>query len=100
MDKLTLEYQEQFKDHLIYDPAVFERIDKRVKLHEETQRHPLSSSAACLNVLGAMSLDPNGLRAYLNSFDLGIEEVLKFPSPVECGGLVYTDQGYPPCQYE
>lgn len=94
MNKLSIEYQEKFRDRLIYDPAVFDRIDPHVKLHEETKGHPLSSSAACLNVIGAMSLDPDGLRAYLNSFGLEIDEVLKFPSPVVVGGRAYADEGY------
>lgn len=94
MNKLTIEYQEKFKDRLIYDPTVFDRIDRHVKIHEETRKHPLSSSAACLNVIGATSLDPNGLRSYLNSFGLEIDEVLKFPSPIDCGGCEYNDEGY------
>lgn len=94
MNKLTIEYQQKFDDHLIYDLGVFDRVDKRVKMHEETRTHPLSSSAACVNVLGAMSLDPHALQSYLNSFQLGIDEVLRFPSPVDCGGQKYEDEGY------
>ena len=94
MNKLTLEYQQKFKDHLVFDPTVFDRIDARVKMHEETHRHPLSSSAACLNVIGALSGDPDALRTYLNAFELGIDEVLRFPSSVDCGGLEYADSGY------
>jgi hypothetical protein len=94
MDKLSIEYQERFKENLIFDTTVFDRIDKSVKLHEETKNHPLSSSAACINVLGSMSLDPKGLQCLLNSLNLEVEEVLKFPSPVTYCGRVYNDEGY------
>jgi hypothetical protein len=66
MDKLTIEYQNQFKDRLIYDPTVFECIDPQVKLHDETKGHPLSSSAACLNVLGSLMHQPEELKNFLN----------------------------------
>ena len=89
-----IEYQKKYESRLIFDPTVFNRVDPQVKLHEETKKHPQSSSAACFNVIGAMSLDPRGLCSYLNSFGLEIEEILEFPSQVDCGGLIYNDVGY------
>jgi hypothetical protein len=41
-----------------------------------------------------MSLNPNGLLSYLNSFGLEIDEIIRFPSPVYCGGREYRDEGY------
>jgi len=95
MNKLTIEYQSKFKDHLIYDIKVFEGIDSQVKLHEETKKHPLSSAAACLNVIGSMSLlDPDSLRSFLNKFGLEIEEIVEFPGHINVGGREYQDTGY------
>jgi len=54
-DKLSLEFQAGFSNRLIFDQAVFKRIDPSAKLHEHTEHHPLSSSAACLNVIGGYS---------------------------------------------
>jgi hypothetical protein len=94
MNKLSMEYQKQFASKLIFNPSVFERIDPAVKLHDETKRHPLSSSAACLNVIGSLSDTPDGLTKFLNSFGLEIDELLEFPSPVSFGDRMYHDTGY------
>ena len=94
MNKLSKEFQNQFASHLIYDNAVFERIDPNVKLHDETKRHPLSSSAACINVIGSLSNEPGGLIKFLGSFGLQIEELLDFPSGVSFGDRIYPDKGY------
>lgn len=94
MDKLSLEFQEQFSGHLIFDPSVLEGIDPAVKLHGETKRHPLSSSAACLNVIGSLANSPDGLIKFLRPFGLEIEELYEFPSPVSFGDRIYRDRGY------
>lgn len=94
MNKLTMEFQKQFATNLIFDPSVLERIDPSVKLHDETIRHPLSSSAACLNVIGSMANKPGELIKFLGSFGLEIEELLEFPSPVSFGDRLYRDKGY------
>lgn len=89
-----MEFQKQFATNLIFDPSVLERIDPSVKLHDETIRHPLSSSAACLNVIGSMANKPGELIKFLGSFGLEIEELLEFPSPVSFGDRLYRDKGY------
>ena len=94
MDKLTIEYQNQFKDRLIYYPSVFTCIDPQVKLHEDTKGHPLSSSAACLNVLGSMIHQPEELKNFLNQFGLEIEMIYEFPGNCNVGGRNYSDSGY------
>jgi len=94
MDKLTIEYQNQFKDRLIYDHSVFENIDPKVKLHEETKGNPLSSAAACLNVLGSLIHQPDELISFLNQFGLNIEMLYEFPSNCNIGERIYTDKGY------
>ncbi|MBF0548078.1 MAG: hypothetical protein HQM08_26810 [Candidatus Riflebacteria bacterium] len=93
MKKLSISYQSKFSDRLIYDKSVFERIDPSVKIHEETKRNPLSSSAACLNVIGALSNEPSSLRKFLNTFGLQIDEIIPFPSPANVAGRIYNDKG-------
>ena len=41
MDKLTMQFQRQFNTKLIYDDSVFQNIDPKVKLHEETKNNAL-----------------------------------------------------------
>ncbi len=94
MDKLTIEFQSQFHDRLIYYPAVFDCIDPVVKLHDETKKHPLSSSAACFNVLGSLVHQPEELKNFLNQFGLEIETVYPFPSNSVVGDRNYSDSGY------
>lgn len=94
MNKLTLEHQKQFSSRLLFDPSVLDRIDRMVKVHEEAGGNPLSSAAACLNVIGSLSTDPKGLKKFLESFGLVIEELYEFPTGAELGGRVYQDRGY------
>ena len=89
-----VEYQKKFLKNLIFDPSVIERIDSSVKLHEETKGHPLSSSAACLNVLGSLADKPAELIKFFVSFGLELEEVFEFPSCASIGDRVYRDKGY------
>jgi hypothetical protein len=94
IDKLTINFQNQFKDKLIYDSNVFDNIDKNVKLHDETKIHPLSSAQACINVLGSMMNNPDELICFLNHFDLEIEELIEFPTNCIVDGRRYNDKGY------
>jgi hypothetical protein len=94
MNKLSVNFQNQFKERLIFDESIFENIDLNVKLHEETKNNPLSSSAACLNVLGSLMREPGQLKAFLNQFDLEIEEIYEFPTNSDVGGRMYSDKGY------
>lgn len=94
MDKLTNKFQNQFQSKLIYDESIFENIDPKVKLHGETKINPLSSAAACLNVLGSMMNDPIELKNFLNQFELGIEDIYPFPTNSNVGGRNYADKGY------
>ena len=94
MDKLTKEFQNQFKDRLIYDESVFYNVDSHVKLHDETKGHPLSSAAACINILGSLMFKPEELIIFLNYFGLEIEEFYEFPTNANVGGRNYADKGY------
>ena len=94
MDKLTIDYQRQFIDKLIFDPTIIDYIDPKVRLHEETLVNPLSSSAACLNVLGSLVHQPDELKRFLNQFGLEIETIYEFPCNCVVGGRKYVDSGY------
>jgi hypothetical protein len=94
VNKLDKDFQNRFSDNLIFDGTVMGRIDPAAKLHEETLRHPLSSSAACLNVIGSISCDPEELQRFFASFKLDVEELYEFPHGVTFGGRTYHDKGY------
>jgi len=93
VDKLSIDFQKQFSDKLIFDRNVLDRVDPTAKLHDEALRHPLSSAGACLNVLGSLGSDKESLKTYLNSFGFGITKVFDFPTGADVGGQVYNDQG-------
>lgn len=93
MSKLSLDFQKQFSDKLIFDRGVLDRVDPMAKLHDEALRHPLSSAQACLNVLGTLGADKEELMAYLNGLGFNITQVFDFPTGVDVGGQVYKDQG-------
>jgi len=92
VDKLSIDFQKQFSDKLIFDKTVLDHIDPTAKLHDEALRHPLSSAGACLNVLGSLGSDKEALKAYLNSFGFGITKVFDFPTGTDVGGQVYNDR--------
>lgn len=96
MKKIDGEYQKKYETQNIniYDRSVLMRIDDTVKLHKGTETNGLSSSAACLNVLGSISNDPEQVKEYLNSFGLNIEQIIQFPTGADIGGLKYNDKGY------
>jgi hypothetical protein len=94
MNKLSLNYQRQFEERLIFDKSIFKSIDPRAKLHNQIKGNPLSSAASCLNVIGSLANRPDNLMKYLNSFGLEIETVFEFPSGADIEGLVYNDRGY------
>jgi hypothetical protein len=93
MGKLSIDFQRQFADKLIFDRRVLDRVDPTAKLHDEALRHPLSSAQACLNVLGTLGADKDALKAYLNGLGFGITQVIDFPTGAEVGGQVYNDHG-------
>lgn len=94
MDKLSFDYQKQFSNKLLYNNKIFDNIDPTVKLHKETEGNPLSSSAACLNVLGSLVNNPEELKRFLNNFNLDIQDIIEFPSGANVDGLIYNDKGY------
>ncbi|MFH0988479.1 MAG: hypothetical protein V1799_00505 [bacterium] len=94
MDRLTYDFQNDYRGKNIYYPAVFSLIDPSVKIHNEACENPLSSAASCLNVLGAMAQKPEDLLVYLNSFGLKIQQLLLFPTGANVGEEIYSDTGY------
>jgi len=94
VDKLSLDYQKEFSDKLIYDSAIFGIIDPSVELHKETKTNPMSSAQACLNVLGQLAKDHEGLLRLLNNFNLNISRIIPFPKGANVAGEIYNDEGH------
>ena len=93
MSKLEEAYQAKWSSRTLFDPSVHADIGKHVQLHTELG-HVLSSAAACLNVLGNLRNEPSDLANFLNSFGLGIDEVVPFPSGCTIAGEAYDDRGH------
>ena len=94
MDKLNILFQKNFANRLIYDNDVFEDIDTSVVLHDQTFTNPLSSSAACINVLGSLRHNQDALVKFLNRFSLHVERLFPFPTGCSVGDRTYFDKGY------
>ena len=67
-------------------------IDPRVRLHKELM-NVRSSAAACINTIGNIAKDKKDLIFFLNSFNLGVEDIISFPKGVTVGDLIYNDSG-------
>ena len=93
MDKLSAEYQKKFSDRLFFNDAVLGSVDPSATLHGESRTNPLSSAAACMNVLGSLAVDKEDLKGFLNALGLGVTKVYEFPSGADVGGQVYNDKG-------
>jgi len=93
MEKLTAEYQKKFSDRLFFNDAVLSSVDPSAMLHGESKTNPLSSAAACMNVLGSLMFDKEDLKGYLNALGLGVTKVYEFPIGADVGGQVYNDKG-------
>lgn len=67
-------------------------IDPEVQLHKELM-NVRSSAAACINTIGNIAKNKKDLMFFLNSFNLGVEDIISFPKGVTIGNLVYNDSG-------
>lgn len=92
--KFEKAFLDTWRNRQFYDERVLESVGEKVELHGQCKTNPRSSAAACLNVLGSLSTNPEELKNYLNSFGLGIKEIIKFPSGIDLDGEVYDDHGY------
>jgi hypothetical protein len=92
--KITKEYQEKYRNNQFYNEKICQRngISKNVKLHDEIN-NPLSSAAACLNVMGYLNQNQDKIIPFFNYFGLDIENILSFPSGVNLHGENYDDKG-------
>jgi len=91
-DVLSEKYQRKWDSEPIYDESIFSKIDKTVHLHTEI-RNVRSSAAACINALGCMANNKNDLLNFLNEFNVGVDEIITFPSGSTVGGRRYNDSG-------
>jgi len=89
---LSETFQRKWKDQPIYDTAILAKIDNGVQLHTEI-RNVRSSAAACINTIGNIAKNKKDLMFFLNSFNLGVEDIISFPKGVTVGDLIYNDSG-------
>jgi hypothetical protein len=90
--KTSKDYQEQYRDKQFYNDRIPSGISEKVKLHDEVN-NPLSSAAACLNILGYLNQHRQEIIPFFGTFGLDIEEVPEFPSGADVQGEVYDDGG-------
>ncbi len=92
MQKLTRQYQEQYREKQFYNNSIPNGISKNVKLHDEIN-NPLSSAAACLNVMGYLNKNTDRIIPFFKFFGLNIDHVIPFPKGADIGGEIYEDEG-------
>ena len=90
--KTTREFQEKFRGKQFFNDEILKGISNNVKLHEEVN-NPLSSAAACLNVMGYLNQNTDKIIPFFKSFGIEIQEVLNFPTGVNYDGEIYDDIG-------
>lgn len=90
--KTSRNYQEKYRNNQFYNDKIRAGISANVKLHDEIH-NPLSSAAACLNVLGYLNQNPGEIIPFFKEFGLQIDELMDFPSGVDVEGELYSDQG-------
>ena len=89
---LTATYQRRWQGNSIYDESIIKCIDPTVQLHTEV-RNPRSSAAACINTIGNIAKNKADLIAFLNHFQLEVEDIIPFPAGAVYGGEIYGDSG-------
>ena len=89
---LSERYQSRWKAKPIYDNTIRLMIDPEAHLHKDLM-NVRSSAAACINTIGNIARNKRDLLFFLNSFNLGVEDIISFPKGVTVGGLIYNDSG-------
>lgn len=92
INKLTRVYQDHWSDKPIFNSSLLNDIDKKVTLHKDIN-NPMSSAAACLNVLGNLNRSTEDIKRFFNYFYLDIKQVIDFPTGVNVNGEIYNDKG-------
>jgi len=92
VNKLTQEYQSRWLGKPIFNDSLLSHIDEKVQLHKALH-NPLSSAAACLNVLSNIKDNPTDIKQFFRCFSLEIDQVIKFPTGVSVQDEVYNDIG-------
>lgn len=91
-DVLSERFQKKWKSQPIYDANILGTIDKGVQLHTELM-NVRSSAAACINTIGNIAKDKVQLISFLNEFNIGVEDVIPFPTGATFAGQQYNDVG-------
>jgi hypothetical protein len=90
--KISRDYQEKYRGNQFYNDKILTGISANVKLHDEVH-NPLSSAAACLNVLGYLNQNKAEIIPFFKEFGLALDEVIDFPSGADVEGELYSDTG-------
>jgi hypothetical protein len=90
--KISRGYQERYRGNQFYNDKILAGISAAVKLHDEVH-NPLSSAAACLNVLGYLNQNKADIIPFFKELGLAIDEVVDFPSGADVEGELYSDTG-------
>jgi hypothetical protein len=90
--KISRDYQERYRGNQFYNDKILTGISANVKLHDEVH-NPLSSAAACINVLGYLNQNKADIIPFFKEFGLAIDEVVDFPSGADVEGELYSDTG-------
>lgn len=91
-NRLTSLYQEQYRDRQFFDNAFRRNLDEELELHKEI-RNPMSSAAACINVMGGVASNKDDLIAFLNHFGVVVEDIIPFHKGMTYDRRTYNDQG-------
>ena len=91
-NKLTSSYQEQYRHRQFYDEGFRRNLDDNLEFHKEIN-NPMSSAAACVNVMGGIASNKSDLIAFLNYYGLGVEDIIPFHRGMTYDRRTYNDQG-------
>jgi len=91
-DFLSGNYENTWQNKIFFDRKVLKNIAEDAKLHNDIE-NVRSSAAACVNVLGNIAKKPKDLINFLNTFGMGVQEIIPFPTGVIFGGYKYNDAG-------
>ena len=91
-DFFARNYENRWNSQVFFDRTVLNNIPKDAKLHDDIE-NVKSNAAACVNVLGNIAKDQEGVINFLNTFGLGVQEIIPFPTGASLDGYKYNDSG-------
>lgn len=91
-NKLTSSYQGQYRNRQFYNEGFRRNLDDDLKFHREIS-NPMSSAAACVNVMGGIASTKSDLISFLGRFGVVVEDIIPFRRGMTYDRRVYNDQG-------